>query len=135
MVYESSIPKFNDDMQKAVNKAMYEVGTIIKSSAIQNAPQDMGQLRNSIRFRMTGKGDATNVTIGSTLEYAVYQEFGTGEFAENGAGRKGGWVYTDGAGKTRFTLGNKPTKFMRKSFRENKQRVQAKITDVLKELG
>lgn len=134
MAYDSNIPKFNDEMQKAVNKALFEVGTMIKSSAKQNAPHDMGQLRNSIKFRTTGQGDVTNVTIGSTLEYAVYQEFGTGEFAENGVGRKGGWVYTNGKGVTKFTLGNKPTKFMRKAFRENKQRIQAKLEETLRGL-
>lgn len=134
MAYESNIPEFSDKMQQVIDKGLTEVGIIIKSAAKTTAPHDQGQLKNSIKYQLTKHGDATNVTIGSNLEYAVYQEFGTGEFAENGAGRKGGWAYTDGKGVTRFTLGNKPTKFMRKAFRENKQRVQAKLEETLRGL-
>lgn len=41
------------------------------------------------------KGD--EVHVGSPLEYAVFQENGTGVHAENGSGRKGWWVYVEGS--------------------------------------
>jgi hypothetical protein len=46
--------------------------------------------------------------ITNTAEYAPYLEFGTGEYAENGNGRKGGWSYQDPRGNWHFTLGMKP---------------------------
>ncbi|MHD0286849.1 HK97-gp10 family putative phage morphogenesis protein [Weissella tructae] len=136
MAYKSNIPKFNDQLQKQVNKTMFEVGATVKASAVKNAPNDQGGLRRSIKYRTTGTGDETKVTVGSNLEYATYQEFGTGEFAENGKGRKGGWAYKDPkTGKRIFTLGNKPTKFLRRAFRDNKQRVETKIANDLRGLS
>ena len=47
--------------------------------------------------------------IGSDAENAVYEEFGTGEYALNGNGRKGGWWYFDvEKNRMRFTRGKKP---------------------------
>lgn len=40
-----------------------------------------------------GKGEAE---IGSSLEAAFWEEFGTGKYAVNGDGRPGWWVYKDG---------------------------------------
>lgn len=58
-------------------------------------------------------------TIGSPSMNAVWEEFGTGEFAERGDGRKGGWVYYD---KIRqqffFTYGKTPNKPMRRAYSE-----------------
>lgn len=72
---------------------------------------DTGNLRNSIDYEVNEK--QLSVKIGTNVEYAPYLEFGTGEFAENGEGRKGGWFYKDEEGKTHFTFGNKPQPFLR----------------------
>ena len=37
-----------------------------------------------------------NAEIGSALEAAFWEEFGTGEYAAHGDGRKGWWVYVKG---------------------------------------
>lgn len=34
-------------------------------------------------------------TVGNPLENAIWEEFGTGQYALNGDGRKGWWVYVD----------------------------------------
>lgn len=38
--------------------------------------------------------------IGSPLESSLWNEFGTGSYAENGDGRKGWWVYVEGNSKS-----------------------------------
>lgn len=48
----------------------------------------------------------------------------TGEFAENGAGRKGGWVYKDSSGQWFFTWGQEPQPFLRPAFRRNKKEIE-----------
>ncbi len=50
-------------------------------------------------------------------------EFGTGEFAENGSGRKGGWFFQSSDGKWHFTKGQRPQKFLRNAFRQNKNNI------------
>ncbi|AIM63067.1 HK97-gp10 family putative phage morphogenesis protein [Weissella ceti] len=162
MAYKSNIPKFNDQLQKQVDKTMFEVGGIVQRSAVKNSPHDQGGLRRSIKHRTTGTGDETKVTVGTNLPYATYHEFGTGEFAENGKGRKGWWVYVKGgtgagssSGKTytfeeakrilammkskgldaHMTNGVKPSKFLRRAFRENKRSVETKIANDLRGLS
>lgn len=51
-------------------------------------------------------------TIGSAMENAIWEEFGTGIYAENGNGRKTPWVYYDAAAghcyTTRGKKGHRP---------------------------
>ena len=51
-----------------------------------------GQYRNSITHRV--KPDENAVYIGSNLEHAIYNEVGTGRYAEGGV--RGYWVYVTG---------------------------------------
>ena len=59
-------------------------------------------------------------TVGSPLENAVWEEFGTGEYALNGDGRKGGWFYEDDEGKGHFTRGKKPRRALHRAFETKK---------------
>lgn len=55
---------------------------------------DNGQLKGSYMDVVNeGKGEAR---IGSPLESAYWEEWGTGEHAAHGDGRKGWWVYVKG---------------------------------------
>ncbi len=94
--------------------------------ATDGGPFDTGNLAGSI----TSEVDAENlvVRIGTPVEYAPYVEFGTGEYAEGGNGRKGGWVYdyqgNKGPKGPRFTLGSKPKPFLRPALIENKEKIR-----------
>lgn len=134
MAYKSDIPRFAKDLERRADKALTISAITVRSSAKKNlkGTKGTGQLRKSLTYQLNHSGDEAYVQVGSPLEYATYQEFGTGEFAENGAGRKGGWVYKDGKGNYHFTYGSKPKKFLRRAFRDNKERVKNTIE---KELG
>lgn len=54
-------------------KAVEEVAIAIEGQAVLNAPVDTGVLRSSIT-RNVGKYEAS---VGSSVEYAIYQEEGT----------------------------------------------------------
>lgn len=110
--------------QRIVDK-LTVASEIVVSAAIEKCPVDTGNLRGSI----TAEVDETALVarIGTPVEYAPYIEFGTGEFAENGDGRKGGWFYDYDGNKgekgKRFTLGNKPQPFLRPALLENKDKI------------
>lgn len=93
-------------------------GQFVKDSAVLLVPVDTGNLKGSINFQVNE--NELYVRIGTPVEYAPYIEFGTGEFAEDGKGRKGGWFFTDTEGKKHFTLGNKPQPFLRPAILNNK---------------
>jgi hypothetical protein len=49
----------------------------------------------------TVKKDEDAVYIGTNLKYAVYNERGTGKYADDGKGRQGWWVFVPGSGNDR----------------------------------
>lgn len=57
-----------------------------------------------------------SMAITNTTGYAIYNELGTGIYADNGQGRQGGWYYPVGDGTYRFTLGLPPKYFVRDSY-------------------
>lgn len=119
-------------MDAVIERAMTKVLEIIKSAAKAGAAVDSGQLRNRIDYQLKKVGGQVVGVVGSPENYAIYVEFGTGEFAENGTGRKGGWVYQDPSGEWCFTLGQEPQPFMRPAFRQNKDKTKEILS---KELG
>lgn len=75
---------------------LYEWANETASQARNNCTMtdDKGQLRKSYRADVdTGAGEAK---IGTHLESGYWEEYGTGEYAVHGDGRKGWWVYIDG---------------------------------------
>lgn len=98
------------------------VGEYIEGDAKLRCPVDLGNLRNSINYKVDE--NELSVIIGTNVEYAAYVEFGTGEFAEDGEGRKGGWFYVNDKGETHFTFGNKPQPYLRPALLENEEEIK-----------
>lgn len=91
-----------------------EVGGEIQSQAQQNSRVRTGKTKGS--FEHVVDESAMEVHIGSNYENAIWEEFGTGEYALEGDGRKGGWVYTDESGERHFTLGKTPNRALFNAF-------------------
>ena len=90
-----------------------------------------GRLRNSVTHA-TKDGE---VYIGSNLEYAIYNEVGTGVYLdpEMGQGRKGGWWYVDDIkGELHHTMGMTPLHFLKNALADHQDEYKKMIEDVLK---
>lgn len=119
--------------QKLLDK-LETVGQFVEDSANLLCAVDTGNLRGSITHKVLS--EALSVRIGTNELYAPYIEFGSGEFAENGQGRKGGWFFVSDRpqlagwlgplGKTKdgkylyFTYGSKPHPFLRPALENNR---------------
>lgn len=68
-----------------------------------------------------------SVTITNIAGYAIYNELGTGVYADNGQGRQDGWFYPVGDGTYRFTMGLPPKYFVRDSFEFYKDKAPSMI--------
>lgn len=130
---------FKDNSQACKNaikmaeiKWLKAAALVIQSQAKTLAPVDTSNLKTSINHKV--EVSKLEAYIGTNCDYAIYVEFGTGEFAENGNGRKGGWVYTDPSGKTHFTMGMKPKPYLRPAYRKNKQALKQLLNKYLKEI-
>jgi len=66
--------------------------------------------------------------IGPETDYAPYLEYGTGIYAENGQGRKGGWWYKDAYDKWHFTYGMRAQPFVRPAAYEKLNQVVRAIS-------
>ena len=121
-----------DDVH-AMTSAMQDACNIVVDAAIDKAPKKTGALRRSITSKVELTGNSIEGIVFTPLEYAPYQEYGTGLFAENGNGRKTGWAYEDEkTGETIFTRGNRPHPFLRPAVNENKDKIINIIKGALK---
>ena len=128
------IDKIEDfDDVREMTSAMQQACNIVESAAKDKAPKDTGALRRSITSKVEVTGNSIEGIVFTPLEYAPYQEFGTGIYAENGNGRKTGWAYEDEkTGETIFTRGNRPHTFLRPALEENKDKIIDMIKGALK---
>jgi HK97 gp10 family phage protein len=119
-------------LARTIEKALTKCALIVEGSAKAMAPVALGALRDTISHKVDINPDGRSVAeVGSPLEYAIYQEFGTGEFAENGRGRKGGWAYKTPDGEWHFTYGSRPQKFLRPAFEQNGENIEKIIATEL----
>ena len=115
--------KFEDnriEVEAALNDAaiafLHEAAATLTNQVAENTPVGSGQLKGAWSYVVDeSKGEAT---VGNPLELSIWNEFGTGEYALHGNGRKGGWTYKDDrTGKFRFTYGNTPKRSLFNAFK------------------
>ena len=115
-------------------EGMKKACRIVETEAKRNAPRKTGALRASITHEIVIEAGEYVGYVGTPLEYAPFQEYGTGKFAENGNGRKTPWAYVDeSTGETIWTAGNKPRPFLRPAINNNIRRVRDILHSALRE--
>ena len=113
-----------DGFTAELDSKMDDATKFVENIAKQKAPKDTGRLIGSIESEVERQGDTITGIVFTPVEYAPYQEYGTGLFAVNGDGRKTGWAYEDKeTGETVWTRGNRPHPFMGPALRENKDTI------------
>lgn len=110
-----------------------EAASEIESAAKRGSRVDSGQLKGSWTH-LVDEG-TYEATVGSPLQNAIWEEFGTGEYAAAGDGRKGGWSYQDDAGDWHHTKGKKPNRTLQKAFDSKKAAIIRRAKQIFKELG
>ena len=78
-------------MNEAMKRFLREAAFVVESDAKRNTPNEKKQLQGSWASDVN-EADMSAM-IGSPLEEAFWNEFGTGSHALHGDGRKGWWVY------------------------------------------
>lgn len=119
-------------LRQATIRWLFQACMLVEGQAVALAKVQTSRLRNSIDHYVDE--EELEGYVGTNVEYAVYVEFGTGEFAENGMGRKGGWVYKDESGEWFFTWGQEPQPYLRPAFRQHKNDIQALAKEIFSEL-
>lgn len=104
----------------------------VESQVKRNTRVDTGQTKNSWEHKVI---DSEQVAyIGSNYENAIWEEFGTGDYALNGNGRKGGWFFEDEKGEGHYTHGKKPSRAFFHAYTSLKSQIITRIQNALKGL-
>jgi hypothetical protein len=119
--FEDFSIQVKDAIDDAALRFLEEAASEIESSAKRNSRVKTGQLKGS--WKHIVDENAYEATIGSPLQNAIWEEFGTGEYAVNGDGRKGGWRYQDDNGDWHYTTGKKPNRTLQRAFETNKSKI------------
>lgn len=120
-------------MNNAIAAFLYEAAGELEAQVKRNTAVDTGQLKSSWTYHVDKAGQTA--TVGSRLENAIWEEFGTGEYALNGNGRKTPWSYKDRFGQWHTTTGKAPRRAFWKAFEAIKPKLQKALESKLKGLG
>lgn len=153
---------FRIQVKEAIDRAaiqfLEEASYEIETQAIRNTKVgkvDGGDTKNSWK-KVVDEGKLEAI-VGNTEENAIWEEFGTGEYALEGKGRKGGWYIPIGEGrgqisqtvvdaygmrtvegengvKFAFTTGKKPKRMLHKAFETKKPAIKRRAQQIFKEL-
>lgn len=138
---------------------LYTWGSETASQAARNcAMEDTEGKKLKGSYKSVVDEDKGKATIGSPMEAAFWEEWGTGTYAAHGDGRKGWWVFIEGqaskgGGKTYATKeeaedaamflrskgldayatnGRKPNYTLEKAFKSVKPKAVSELEDILK---
>lgn len=121
--FESYLEEVNRAIEEAVNQALEEASGELEAQVKRNTRVDTGQTKGSWTHTVDEKEHVAYV--GSNLQNAIWEEFGTGIHAINGNGRKTPWVYTPDEGKTFYrTKGKKPSRALYKAHIRLKPKIE-----------
>ncbi len=132
MVFKDNSMEGKERLKKAAAKWLLQACILVEGQAVLLAPVATSRLKQSIDYIVDD--DELVGYVGTNVDYAIYVEFGTGEFAENGNGRKGGWMYKDPSGEWFFTRGMEPQPYLRPAFRQTKGQIEALARSIFGEV-
>ena len=128
--------KFTDNKDAVLHAAKEQiyawleaVGEDAASVAAKKAPKDTGRLQNSITSAVVESENA--VYIGTNVSYAIYHEFGTGKYAEEG-GRQTPWAYKDKDGNWVWTHGVPARHYLQFGITAHQKDYKARLEEYLK---
>ena len=117
--------------EKAI-QFLHEASSEILAETARNTPVDTGQLKGSWEYDIDKS--KLESKLGSGYENAIWTEFGTGEYALKGNGRKGGWKYKDQKGNWHFTKGKKPVRMFFNAYTAKKPKIIKRAEQIFKGL-
>ena len=131
--FEDFRVKCKNAMGDAAIAFLYEAGGELSSQTTRNSRVKTGQTKGSWDYVVDES--ELQATVGSPLQNAIWEEFGTGEYALEGNGRKGAWFYVDEKGNGHFTHGKKPNRALFNAYTTLKPSIIAAAESKLKGMG
>lgn len=113
--------------------AMLAAANYVKGMAQTYSRSRSGDTKRSITAQTKMLGYQVVGVVGSNQDNAIYEEFGTGIYAEKGKGRKDKWTYFDKkTGKFYRTKGKQGTRALRNAGEMHKSDIQRIIQQTMR---
>lgn len=109
---------------------LHEVAGAIRSQVQRNSRVDTGKTKGSWNYLLDI--DKMEAYVGSSDQNAIWEEYGTGQYALEGNGRKTHWKYKDRKGNWHTTTGKKPQRMLFKAFRKISPKAKRQLEERLK---
>lgn len=131
MSFEDNRIKIKQILNDKALKYLEEISAEFESQTAKNTRVDTSQTKNA--WSHIVDEEKLEATIGNSLENAIWEEMGTGEYALNNDGRKGGWIYKNKkTGKYIRTVGKKPSRAFFKAYVTLKPLALKKAEEIFK---
>lgn len=130
--FEDNRVRVKQALSDAGEAFLHEAAGELQARTRRNSRVDTGQTKGSYEYKIDSGSEEQTCQIGSNLENAIWEEFGTGEYALHGDGRKGGWVYVDAKGRGHFTRGKTPNRPLHNAFTTLKGKLIRRFGEILK---
>lgn len=126
--------KVKEALGDAAVAYLHEAAGEIEAQAKRNTRRgSTGQTANSWTY--TVDESKVEAQVGNPLENAIWEEFGTGEYALHGDGRKGGWTYKDEHdGTWHHTHGKTPNRALHSAFTSLKPALIRRAQEIMRGL-
>lgn len=165
VVFQDFSIKVKEAIEDALIAGLHEAGNELTSRTVRNSRQGhkYGDIQTRHLWKCQVDESKMEASVGSPYEAGFWEEFGTGEYAQNKDGRKGWWVYIEGGsgyeGKTNTystkeeaermaayirkeynlpayaTNGIEPNQPLQRAFKSSKNAVKAIMESKLKGMG
>lgn len=126
VIFEDFTGEMIKQIENVVLNWLEEGSSELASQAAMKTRRGTGETAD----KWTNLVDKSNMVayVGNPLENAIWEEFGTGEYALYNNGRKGGWTYYDEKkGKFFHTYGKTPTRALHHTFNQNERELKEDI--------
>ena len=132
--FEDYSAQVENAMMQAITAFLEEMAGEVLSGTARNYDSagrvKTGQTKGSFDKKVVEQ----TAYMGSNYENAVWEEFGTGEYAEMGNGRKSAWKYKDDEGNWHTTHGKRGHRPFRNAYESKKKVIIQRAEEVLKSI-
>ena len=130
--FEDNSIAVKDAIEAAAIKWLYEAAGELQAQVMRNTRVDTGKTKQSWEYRVDAA--TKKAVVGSNAENAIWEEFGTGQYALHGDGRKTPWSYQDRNGNWHTTKGKRPQRAFFKAYTMSKSKLKKSFENVMRGL-
>lgn len=112
---------------------LHEATAEIEAETIRNSRTDTGKTKGDWETEVDD--DTLTGYVGNPNENAIWEEYGTGEYAVNGDGRQTSWRYQDAKGNWYTTTGKTPNRPLERAYESKKDAIQEMAKSKLSEVN